>query len=276
MVFVSARGLTIRSASPITGIRSIGSRAASSPASILPMSSRSETRSAMCWAVSRMSSHRLAWFSSPGPAIRIRSAMPAMPVMGPLRSWETVFTKSFFICSRFLSSVMSRRTAARPTGSPHGVATHTRPGSAGPPPGEEQGAERVEAAADRHDQGRPQACGGEHAFEIGRAVLGGEILDEVGLARADRPTGEALVRREHPPAHRALLEVDLRVHEVAAPLGILETDGEVVAGHGGPGLVAERLEKMARDRRAGQLGEGFAEPGHALELAHTGNRLARQ
>ena len=33
---------------------------------------------------------------------------------GFLRSWETVFTKSFFICSRCLSRVMSRRIAATP------------------------------------------------------------------------------------------------------------------------------------------------------------------
>ena len=49
-----------------------------------------------------------------------------MIVIGFLRSWETVFTKSFFICSRFLSSVMSRRMAATPTGSPNGVVTGTR------------------------------------------------------------------------------------------------------------------------------------------------------
>jgi hypothetical protein len=49
-----------------------------------------------------------------------------MTVIGPLRSWETVFTKSFFICSMFLSSVMSRRTTATPTGSPNGVVTRTR------------------------------------------------------------------------------------------------------------------------------------------------------
>jgi len=49
-----------------------------------------------------------------------------MTVMGPLRSWETVFTKSFFICSMFLSSVISRRITATPTGSPNGVVTRTR------------------------------------------------------------------------------------------------------------------------------------------------------
>src|SRR5207244_725190 len=56
----------------------------------------------------------------------ISAAKPALTVMGHLMSWETVLTKSLFICSRFLSSVMSRMTAARPTGSPNGVVTCTR------------------------------------------------------------------------------------------------------------------------------------------------------
>ena len=58
-----------------------------------------------------------------------------MTVIGLLRSWETAFTKSFFICSRFLSSEMSRRIAARPTGSPKGVTTATSAACATPPSG---------------------------------------------------------------------------------------------------------------------------------------------
>ncbi len=58
-----------------------------------------------------------------------------MMVIGFLRSCETVFTKSFFICSRFLSRVMSRRMAATPTGSPNGVTTGTRPAWAVRPSG---------------------------------------------------------------------------------------------------------------------------------------------
>ena len=50
----------------------------------------------------------------------------AIAMIGLLRSWDTVLTKSFFIRSRFLSSVMSRRMAARPTGSPYSVVTKTR------------------------------------------------------------------------------------------------------------------------------------------------------
>ncbi len=65
-------------------------------------------------------------FGSVGPAIRIRSARPAMTVIGLFRSCETVLTKSFFICSRFFSKVMSRSTTASPTGSPKGVTTWTR------------------------------------------------------------------------------------------------------------------------------------------------------
>ena len=52
--------------------------------------------------------------------------MPSMIEMGFFRSCETVLTNSFFIRSRFLRSVMSRRTAATPTGSPYGVTTETR------------------------------------------------------------------------------------------------------------------------------------------------------
>ena len=55
--------------------------------------------------------------------MRIRSASPAMTVIGLLRSCETVFTNSFFIRSRFFKSVMSRSTTASPTGSPNGVTT---------------------------------------------------------------------------------------------------------------------------------------------------------
>ena len=48
-----------------------------------------------------------------------------MTVIGLFRSCETVLTNSFFICSRFLSSEMSRRITASPTGSPKGVVTGT-------------------------------------------------------------------------------------------------------------------------------------------------------
>lgn len=144
------------------------------------------------------------------------------------------------------------------------------------PTGEEQRTEHFEAAADRHDQSRAQARSGEHAFEVRRSVLGGEVLNDVRLGRADRPSGKALVDREHAPAHRAILEVDLRVHEIAALLGVLKTDGEIVARHSSPGLVRERLEEVAGNRRAEQLGEDLAEPCQALDLGHADTAPAPQ
>jgi hypothetical protein len=134
------------------------------------------------------------------------------------------------------------------------------------PAGEEQRAEHIEPPADRHDESRPHAGVRQHALEIVDAVLGREIREALRLARGDRPPRQALVRREHALAHRAILETRERVHEVAALFRVLQADREEVVGHGCERLVAERLEEMRRDWRAEQLDEDLAEPGEPLGL----------
>jgi hypothetical protein len=60
------------------------------------------------------------------------------------------------------------------------------------------------------------------------------------------------------------------VYVVAALLGVLQTDREVVVGNGGEGVVAESLEEVRRDRRSEQLDEELAEPRETLDVAHAG------
>ena len=144
--------------------------------------------------------------------------------------------------------------------------------AAGRPPREQQRAEHLEAAPDRHDQRRAEPGARERALELGDAVLGAaEILDDARLTRAHRAPRHPLVRAEHARAERAAIrQRGERMHEIAALLAVRETDGDVVVRQRAAGLVGQRLEEMRRHRRAGHHHEQLSQAREPLGQAHVG------
>jgi hypothetical protein len=58
---------------------------------------------------------------------------------------------------------------------------------------EEESPEHVEPAVDRYDHGRSHARRRQHALEIVDAIFDAEIRHKLRPARADHPSGQALV-----------------------------------------------------------------------------------
>ncbi len=88
-------------------------------------------------------------------------AVPVMVTIGFLRSWDTVVSNSFFICSSVLKSVMSRRMAAKPIASPNGVLTGTTTAWAVRPSGQRQLCRRRLPAPEERAEGFSRAIFGK-------------------------------------------------------------------------------------------------------------------
>jgi len=117
---------------------------------------------------------------------------------------------------------------------------------------EEQGAEHLEAPADRHHQRRAEPRSRQRALEVVRPGVGtAEVVHDARLTAAHRASGRTLVGREHARRQRAPVgQRGERVHEISASLRIGQAHRHVVVRQRAAGFVRQRLKEMRRHRRA--------------------------